>query len=261
MLTKMLTNKNYFSPEAQRQYWSASQFKSFMNCEAAALAELAGVYEHSTSTALLVGSYVDAFYSGELEQFKDAHPEIINSRTKELKADYQHADDIIERINRDPLMSDYLTGEKQKIYTASLFDVPWKIKVDVINEDRIVDLKIVKDFDSIYKDGHGWLSWIEYWAYDIQGAIYQKIEQLASGRTEPLPFYIAAATKEKTPDIAVIQIPQPILDTALQYVESKIERFDLVKSGEVEPIRCEKCDYCKESKVLSAPAIYEREGE
>ena len=40
-------------------------------------------------------------------------------------------------------------------------------------------------------------------------------------------------------------------------VEAKIERFDLIKSGDVEPVRCEKCDYCKATKILTAPEIYE----
>ena len=88
---------------------------------------------------------------------------------------------------------------------------------------------------------------------------YQKVEQLVTGRSEPLPFYIAAVTKEKTPDIKLIQIPQHILDTALKMVEAKIDRFDLIKSGEVEPIRCERCEYCKQTKRLKVPSVYEIE--
>ena len=152
---------------------------------------------------------------------------------------------------------EYLTGEKQTVMTAELFGVPWKIKMDVYNEQRIVDLKCVKDFEDIYEKGFGWRSWIEYWGYDIQGAVYQKVEQIVSGRAEPLPFFLAAVTKEKTPDIKLIQIPQHVLDTALAIVEAKIERFDLIKQGEVEPIRCEKCDYCKRTKKLTGPEIYE----
>ena len=59
--------------------------------------------------------------------------------------------------------------------------------------------------------------------------------------------------------MAVIQIPQHILDTALKIVEAKIDRFDLVKLGEIEPTRCGKCEYCKQTKVLTEPTIYESE--
>jgi hypothetical protein len=76
-----------------------------------------------------------------------------------------------------------------------------------------------------------------------------------TGKT--LPFYIVAVTKEKVPDMKVIQIPQHILDTALKLVEAKIDRFDLIKQGEIEPRRCEKCDWCKSTKKLTVPEIYE----
>lgn len=152
-------------------------------------------------------------------------------------------------------MREYLTGDKQTIMTAELFGVPWKIKMDVYNGERIVDLKVVKDFEDVRDPGYGYRSWIEYWGYDIQGAVYQKVVELNTGKR--LPFYIAAVTKEKVTDIKVIQIPQHILDTALKLVEAKIERFDLIKSCDVEPIRCEHCNYCKQTKVLRAPEIYE----
>lgn len=252
-----LTNSNYFSSEAMRAYWSVSQFKSFDKCEACGLAEANGLYEREETTALLVGSYVDAYFSGDQERFVDIHPEIFNKRTGELKADYRQADVIISRIESDFLMSAYLKGDKQVIRTARLFDVDWKIKIDVLNDDRIVDLKVVRDFNDIYDPDYGWRSWVEYWGYDIQGAIYQKVEQIASGRAEPLPFYLAAATKERVPDIKILQIPQHVLDAALGLVEAKIERFDLIKSGDVEPIRCERCDYCKQTKVLTEPEVYE----
>lgn len=254
-----VTAENYFAPHIMRKYWSVSQFKAFDRCEAAALAELSGTYQREETTSLLIGSYVDAYFSGEYSEFVENHPQIFNTRTGELKADYRHAEDIIRRIQSDEVMSEYLRGESQAIRTGQLFGLDWKIKIDVLRPDAIVDLKIVKDFDSIYEDGFGLRSWVEYWGYDIQGAIYQRIEQQSSGRSEPLPFIIAAATKEKTPDIALIQIPQHVLDTAYKIVESKIERFDLVKTGEVPPIRCGHCDYCKQTKIIRKPEIYDPE--
>ena len=85
------------------------------------------------------------------------------------------------------------------------------------------------------------------------------MEQISSQRAEPLPFYIVAVTKEKTPDIAVIRLPQHVLDTALSVVEAKIDEFDLVKSGEIPAKRCEHCEWCKSTKVLTEPMIYESE--
>ena len=252
-----LTSENYHTTTANNDYWSVSLFKAFDKCEASGLAMVRGEYEQEQTTSLLVGSYVDAYVSGTQTVFIEQHPEIFNSRTGELKADYRKADELIRTIESQPLMVEFLTGQKQTIMSAELFDVPWKIKIDVHGGDRIVDLKTVKDFEPLYKEGFGRVPWIEYWGYDIQGAIYQKIEQIASGRTEPLPFYIVAITKEKVPDVAVIQIPQHVLDTALKVVESKIDRFDLVKHGDIEPNRCGKCDYCKRTKKLTEPEVFE----
>mgnify|MGYP002519128633 CR=1 FL=1 len=171
------------------------------------------------------------------------------------KAPKEKTDDIIDTVEAQPLMMEFLKGEKQVIRTAAMFGVDWKIKMDEFNGERIVDLKCVKDFEPMYKEGFGRVSWIEYWGYDIQGAVYQSIVEQATG--EKHPFYIAAVTKEKVPDVKVIEIPQHILDAALAMVEAKIERFDLIKTGQVEPIRCEECDYCKQTKILKAPEVYE----
>ena len=253
-----LTNDNYFSLEATREYWSVSLFKEFNKCEAAGYAVSRGAFQREETDALLIGSYVDAYFSGELDKFIKIHGDkMFSKRGGGLLAKFAHANDIIDRVEADPLMMEYLTGEKQVVMATELFGIPWKAKFDVYDETKIVDLKCVRDFEDVFDKGYGWRSWIEYWGYDIQGAIYQAIEAKAMHREKPLPFYIAAVTKERVPDIKVIQIPQHVLDAAYNMVEAKIERFDLIKSGDVEPVRCEKCDYCKTTKVLTAPEIYE----
>ena len=253
-----LTSSNYFSTEANKSFWSVSQFKAFDNCEAAAMAELEGEHEREMTKALLIGSYVDAYFSHELDEFMGEFGDVVYTKKGELRAEYGHANEIIDRIESDTLMMEFLTrGDTQVIRTRELFGVDWKIKIDVLHGDKIVDLKIVKDFEDVYKDGFGYRPWIEAWGYDIQGAIYQRIEQISSGRPEPLPFYIVAAPKEKTPDIDIVQIPQHVLDAAFKVVENKIDHFDLVKNGDIEPKRCGVCDYCKKTKVLTEPRVYE----
>lgn len=254
-----LTNSNYYSTQANKDYWSVSQFKSFNRCEACALAELDGDYTREETDALLIGSYVDAYFSGpdELDEFIKIHGDKLYTKKGELYSKYLHANDLIDAVENQPLMMDFLKGEKQVIMTAELFGVPWKVKLDVHGGSRIVDLKTVKDFNDVYETGFGWRSWVEYWGYDIQGAIYQKIEQIYSGRVEPLPFYLVAVTKEKVPNVKILQIPQHILDAAYTLVDAKMERFDMIKHGEVEPKRCENCDYCKKTKVLTKAEIYE----
>lgn len=252
-----LTADNYFSTEAMNDYWSVSQFKQFCKCPARAIAETNGKYEREETDALLIGSYVDAYFTGNFQKYVADHDDTMFTKKGTLYAKYETANKCIEAVERQPLMMEYLKGEKQVIMAAEIFDVPWKIKIDVHCGDKIVDLKTVKDFADIYESGFGYRSWIEYWGYDIQGAIYQRVEQLYSGRTEPLPFYIVAVTKEKVPDVAVIHIPQHVLDTALNVVGAKIDKFDLMKHGELPVEHCGVCDYCRQSKVLTEPVEYE----
>ena len=252
-----LTEENYHSTEANKSYWSASIFKAFDKCEAAGLAQVRGQYHREETDALLIGSYVDAYFAGTMDEFVGEHSETMFTKKGTLYAKYEQANKCINAVECQPLMMDYLEGDKQTIMTGKLFGVDWKIKMDVFNGERIVDLKCMRDFEPVYKEGFGRISFVEAWGYDIQGAIYQKVVEQNTGKR--LPFYIVGVTKEKVPDVTVLQIPQPVLDTALKIVESKIDRFDLIKTGDIEPEGCGKCEFCKSTKVLTAPSVFEPE--
>ena len=245
-----LTKRNYFSKKANREFMSVSQFKSFSKCPNAALAEIKGKYEREKTTALLVGSYVDSYFEGTLAKFIKENPEIFK-KDGTLKADYIQAEAIIQRILKDKLFCEYLNGEKQVIMTGEIAGVPVKIKIDSLHPDKIVDLKIMADFDSVYIDGEGYQIWFEAWGYDLQGAVYQEVVRQNTGKK--LPFYLAAATKEKVTDIDIVHIPQETLDFALERFIHDAPAFDAMKKGIIEPDRCGKCDYCKISKVLTKP--------
>lgn len=252
-----LTNSNYYSTEANRAFWSTSLFKAFDKCEALGLATSNGEYMQPETDALLIGSYVDAYFSNDLDEFIKRDGDKVFKKNGEIYAKFANANNMIDRVEREPVLMEFLRGDKQVVKTAELFGVPWKIKIDVYNGERIVDLKTVRDFEPIYKKGFGFVSWVEYWGYDVQGAIYQRVEQIAAGRDKPLPFYIVAVTKETVPNVDLIEIPQYMLDAALAVVESKIDRFDLVKTGEIEPKRCGTCDYCKLTKQIKGPRTFE----
>ena len=268
-----LTDANYYSQEANWQYMSASQFKAFRKCEAAALAELKGEWGRRETTALLVGSYVDAYFSGELEQFKADHPEIFK-KDGTLKADFEKAHAICERLNQDELARLLLSGKHQIIKTGKIAGVPYKAKFDSRLTARqveaickkfpeirslvpfcgpmIVDLKCMKDFESMWdEDAAERVSFIEYWGYDIQGAIYQKVD----GRLAP--FVIVGATKETATNIDAFYIPDEDLAFALSEVEALSPRYDAIKRGEIEPEGCGKCAYCRSTKRLSSIKHYQ----
>lgn len=244
-----LTQKNYHSLKANLEYMSCSQFKAFSHCQESALAEIKGKYEREKSTALLVGSYVDAWAEGSLAEFKAANPDILK-KDGALKAEYVQAEEIIERIKKDNLFMRYMSGLKQVIMTGTINGVAVKIKVDSLLPDKIVDLKVMRDFKNVYTDS-GSVPWFEAWEYDLQGAVYQEIVRQNTGKV--LPFYLAAATKEKITDIDIVHIEQNYLDLSLERFKSEVNTFDAIKNGIIEPERCEKCDYCRLTKKLKAP--------
>lgn len=245
-----LTQRNYFSKKANLEYMSVSQFKSFTRCPACAMAEIRGKYQREETTALLVGSYVDAHFEGTLENFKRQNPEIFK-RDGTLKAEYIQAEAIIKRIERDKLFTKYMSGEKQVIMTGEICGIPVKIKVDSLLPDKIVDLKIIRDFENIYDTEKGSVPWFEAWAYDLQGAVYQEIVRQNTGKT--LPFYLAAATKEKVPDIDIVHLNPKSIDYAFEKFKGSVEMFDAIKKRIIPAKRCGRCDYCKETKVLKKP--------
>lgn len=258
-----LTHENYFSKEASTEYMSASQYKDFAGslgrkgCEAQAMAKIRGEWQQEMTTPLLVGSYVDAHFEGSLPMFKAKYPEIF-TKGGELKSTFKQADDIITRCERDPLFMRYMGGQKQLIFIGEMFGTKWKCKVDSYDPDKsIVDLKVMKSIgETKWVRDYGSISFVEFWGYDIQGAIYQEIVRQNVGKT--LPFFIAAASKEKYTDIEIIGFLQSNLSDMLSLVQSNIDRVLQVKRGEVEADRCEICDYCKFSKVLTAPVHYSR---
>lgn len=254
----ILTEDNYFSLEADLEYMSVSQFKRFAGtsgerpCEFTAMEELHRNWHEEKTTALLVGSYVDSYFEGTLDKFKSENPEIF-TKAGDLKSDYRKADNIIKRIEMDDYFMACLSGEKQRIMTFELFGCKWKIKMDsYLKDTAIVDLKIVESISKLkWVKDIGYLDFIRYWGYDIQGAVYQKGVEIVTGKK--LPFYIAAASKEKETDIEVIQITQNFLDDALKCVESQLPRVLRVKNKEALPDKCNICDCCRHHKILHRP--------
>ena len=147
----------------------------------------------------------------------------------------------------------YMAGEKQRIMTGEIGGAEWKIKMDsYIDGVAIVDLKVMASITDLkWVKDIGYLDFVRYWGYDIQGAVYQEIVRQNTGKR--LPFYIAAATKENEPDIRIIQITQNYLDEALQVVKANLPRVLRVKNGEASPDRCDVCDCCRHNRILTHP--------
>jgi len=239
------------------------------------------------SIPLLVGSYVDAYVEGTLEQFKNETPDIftkkisVNDDTVELlraiddsfitrndtlnskrlseaktnhescftvdyklKADYVKADEICEYIDKDPVIQQFLSGNKQTIMTGEIAGVPFKIKMDAYAEDiAIVDLKVMRSVTD--KQGN-LFDFITPWRYDVQLACYQEIVRQNTGKQ--LPCYILAVTKESPINSIIVNLPQDILNVALYNVEETICDLYDVYVGATEPEPCGICKTCIENR-------------
>ena len=244
-----LTANNYFSQKASKEFMSASQFKSFMKCEASALAELNDESEGFDSQALFLGSLVDELLTGtkkSQQKFMEENHSKLYKKNGEPYADVAKAFNAVEVVKNQPLMMKYLSGRKQKIMTGTIAGVDFKIKMDSYKpHEFIADLKYLASlkspnlFDNVVK----------FWGYDVSMAIYQEIVYQNTG--ERLPVYLVIVTKDAVPRKVVCEIKQWNLDDALDLVKKRLPRIVAVKNGEVEPERCGLCDYCVTTEVLN----------
>lgn len=259
-MKKKLTNENYFSDWAEKNYCGSSQLKRFVACEAHAMAVLDGKWEDEKTTSLLIGSYVDSWMSDELVEFCQSHPELYK-KDGTLKAEFIKAEEIIEKIGNDEMFMKYISGDNQTIMTGDIEGLKFKIKIDSWHKDKnvCVDLKVLKDFMPIWNEElHEKQNVIDYWKYTWQAAIYCEIIRQNTGVMPK--FFNALVTKEKEPDLAITNIPEDVILENLEIVKSYIPRIIELKNKKAEPIRCEKCDYCKATKKINKIIDYRNLG-
>lgn len=259
-----VTEKNYYDAELNREYCSASQYLSFIGrpllagCEARTMAELRGDYKQETTKAMLIGSILDALWEGATaDELLERFPDCVSSRgaTKgQLKSEYQQAINLYERTHRDEMFVKYMSGIHQPIFTCEIEGLPFKCKLDSFHEGKaIVDLKTTEntDIDHRYyiKDSGERLPFYMGWRYDIQLAIYREAVRQATGDT--LPCIICAVDKKAHPKPIIIKFTDKLIDDALEEVKRNCGKIIRLKSGEIEPVRCDKdgCDYCRDTYV------------
>lgn len=281
-LLKLLP-ENYYSSAADLDYISASQLKQFAACEAAAMAALRGETEKpAPSTALLVGSYVDAALGapGELDAFLAAHPEVVNSRTGALKADFARASAIVERCKADRLFA-ALTADapdecKQVILSGVIVGAPFKGKADYsysveylrkLAEDfrgtpwedyfrycisqggLLADLKTAADTAEQWDADLGErVPWAQAWHYPRQLAIYRELYRQKTGHTAPCLLLVAS--KEPATSLLALTVGAGDLDEALADAMAIAPRVQGIKDGRIQPESCGHCAYCRSVRKL-----------
>lgn len=233
---------------------SVSQFKSAIECEARAIAELEGAYERPSSLALTVGSYTHSAFESEqvFNEFVESNRSVVFNTRGGKYADFKQADSMIEAIKNDRFAMFALEGDKEVIFTGELFGTMWKIKVDAINHGRktFTDLKTTQSLNKRYwSDKYGkYVSFVEAYDYVLQMAIYREIIFQNTGFY--YTPYIVAVTKETPPDKAILHFDESRFEFELEYAKELLPNVLAAKSGNKEPKRCEVCDYCRSTKQL-----------
>lgn len=244
-----LTNDNYYSLEADQEYMSYSQYKSFLRCEAAAMAKLKGEWKPEPSSEMLVGSFVHSAIEGISEEFKKQNPEIFTQKG-ELRAPFKVAENMVAALQNDVLIKKYLSGEKERIFTGYFAGCNWKAKLDVYNqaEAYLTELKTVRSLTEKIWDNEEkcWKHFVEAYGYIGQVALYRYLSETII----PPDVYMVLITKEDPPDKAVISFAPELLEQELEKIEMNMPRILEVKSGKEKPYSCGKCDYCRGSKQL-----------
>jgi hypothetical protein len=258
-----LTQENYHSLAANLEYMSRSQYVGFVyECEAKEMAKLADAWVDVPTIAQEVGQYVHSWSAGKQAEFR-ANYRSMFTKALALRAEYLLANTMIECLQEDPFVMSYLDGEKETIMTAEMYGVTWKVMPNVLSSERrqIIDLVTTRSITEKVWDevARKKLSFVEAYKYPLKMAIYSEIERLAMGRAprDWLEFLIVAVSKEKSPDKAIINLTDVArLEVELAQVELAMPRIIRVKAGLEEPIRCERCDYCRSTKVLTAAVHY-----
>lgn len=280
-----INKENYYNFKSML---SSSAIKSYEKCEYAAEAEREGLYSRPISTALLVGSYIDSALDSEeeLDKFLSSHPEIVNSRTGELKADFRKAEEIVNRCLEDDLFSALTISSQQEGHQYIVLGdlgmdedgVPMRCKgkldfllqPDYLRElakkfekwrdffnfaadcgGLIVDLKSAANTEEQWDGDAGErVPWLQAWRYDRQLAMYQELYRQKTGKK--LPVLVIVATKEPATSLLALTIDQGTLDEALEYAKSLApEVWDAMRNPDHVLHRCGKCPWCRSQRRLA----------
>lgn len=257
-----LTEENYYSSEASQHYMSVSLFKDFMKCEAYALAKMKGEWKEEETTALLVGNYVHSYFES-----KEAHQKFLDTKGKKmvtkqgkLRSDYRRADVMIKALEQQSRFTGlYGPGQKETIVAGNIYGYSWKGKIDSLSLENLYfcDLKTVDDIHKGHwqKESRQHENFIADRGYYMQMAVYIELIRQTFG-VECQPF-IFAVSKQTPPDKEAIDFNGDqdaiYMEDAMRMIEENQEHIQSVIRGEEEPARCNRCAYCRATKMIDLP--------
>lgn len=254
---------NYHSEQAGLRYFSNSQVTKLRECSAKEIACITGKWKRDEpSDAMLIGSYVDrALLTPEsLDEWCECNIHLMRSeKTKKAYAWTFLAPKMVERARRDDSFMRVLTGKPQDYITWSMFGHEWKAALDIVNVEKsyFADLKTCPELGRDYWDDELRKKVAWYHVYFQQIAVYREAYKAKYGK-HPSVAFLAAVTKQDPPDLGLVLFDD---SHAMRYehelgdIAQNIDAWAKMKRGEMEPTRCESCDYCRATKVLDGSKI------
>jgi hypothetical protein len=273
-----ITQENYYSAEAEQEYLTCSQVKTYLDCPARWQASRSALVKPAETPALFSGNYVDCALT-EPDKFAEFcvlnKEKIYNKGTKDKKsglypykdkkADIVMLDNIIARVRRDEKFMEFLTGESQLIITIDdFYGHKYKCRLDIVDWDnmRIVDLKTCRDIDAeewvkLDSGKNVKVPWIAYWRYPMQLALYR--EAIRQKFSVKMRAYIAAVEKKDVPGFRIFDMTnENFLNAELKFAVGIMDRMKQDKDKSIDDIdRCGKCEWCKSTMSIKEPVMFE----
>lgn len=250
-----LNHENYFNQESNLEYMSTSQFKSFSSCQSRAMAELKGDWKVN-KVAFKEGHFFEACITNQIEKFIANNPYMVSSQGKtkgEIKANFKKIINSANVFKSQKLFMDSIKDcEEQVILTGEIGGIKFKGCLDFFNPSTFegFDTKCMKNFDKIYSEEEKMrINWYFAYGYNLQMAIYQELIKQNFGKSGKQ--HLLSVTKEEIPNVQGVLFSDEILQNAIDIIEFYTPIYDKIKCGEIQPDRCEKCDYCKSTKILT----------
>ena len=266
-----LNRDNYYTPEADIEYMSCSQYEEFLDCEARAMAKLDKRFVRKDSEAFLVGNYFHSYFESEEahEQFCEEHfDDVFKTKTTKSRgteitgkyAPYLQADKMIAAAEADPNIKKLIDmpGENELIMTGKLLGkYPWKIRLDkyIENPRLIIDWKTVANIweTTWVPEAGAKVTFVERFKYLMRAAVYCEIEKQFTGNMTDPDFWLVCLSKQDPVDKEIISLRhRQALDIELEKISERMPRIQSIKAGLIKPRRCGHCEYCRATKKTSS---------
>jgi len=255
-------------------------------CEAREIAKVVGEWEDKEKKCFLIGNYIHSYFSSkeDFQDFCNENHSTIYKPKGGTYADFVKAGEMIATLEKDKVVMEFMKGEHEQIFTGKIAGVEFKIQVDILNIERgyFADIKTTenitkKHYNSKTKEKE---SFIHKYDYFLQFAIYSEILRQNYGfiiekysekysakelskiielekTNEYMDCYIIAVDKQPIPGKEIIYMQTDLfIKEKLEEIELKLPNIMAVRNGEIEPVRCNSCDYCRSTKIIKQPIHY-----